>query len=198
MKYAKYIAISMLPWFIFTIVSNFFSKNLSIIICIIPTIIYQFAMAIKYKKLDKSEIFSFIISIISIIFVSTGGSIKFVLIEKHIVTLTLGISLLISVLLGKPLLYYVTEPNFFGNHYNNSNIKYKKEVIFRKKISVVTFFWGIMILLDASTRILLIKYINLSSSLFIGPMISLGSAALMILFCNYYLKKNGIEIKIKV
>ncbi|MBO0993163.1 hypothetical protein IPU53_09080 [Bacillus sp. SD088] len=142
---------------------------------------------IKNKKIDAVSSFIFLSIILGIVAVLIGGNEKFILLRESYIIGIMGMVFLISLFFTKPLIYYFAIR--FAGGKASAEEKWANLPAFRKNVHFLTVSWGIILLLEAVVKVILVYSISVSAFLLIAPFFTYGIIGLGILWNIQFIKR---------
>jgi len=142
----------------------------------VPPVVSNIVSLVRKKRLDI--IGSLVIAgiIAGFVLYLLGGSGRLLLVRDSLVTGVIGLLFLISLLLAKPLVYYITRQmraprgsaaaDAFDESYRRSKYKFG--------IPLITMVWGVGLVAEASLRIVMAMTMKIPIYLAVYPVISFG------------------------
>lgn len=146
---------------------------------------------VKNRRLDVFGVFMLAGLLLSIVLVLLGGDKRFILIKESFLTGFLGLVMLGSLFLPRPILFY------FAAHFTAGNSPQARAEFngrwelpyFRFVMYVMTIVWGVALLAEAAVRTILAFAIeNTSTFLAVSPFVQYGFLAAAIGWTVWYRK----------
>jgi hypothetical protein len=164
------------------------SQFVALVISSIPSVIGSIVGVIRRKQIDFLGGIVLSGIAISLIVIALGGNPKILLIRESFFTGAFGLAFLVSLLLPRPLMFYISRHFISGNDPANVahvNLFWQYES-FRRSMRVMSAVWGIGLLLEAVIRISLVVTLNVTQFLAISPFVIDGIIALLIIWTFSY------------
>ncbi len=119
-----------------------------------------------------------------------SGSVFFALIKDSLLTGAFGIVCLVSLLLPRPLLYYVTRQFAAGDDPQKLAIwnGLWAARTFRVAMYLVTSVWGVIFALEAAARVVMALKLPPAEVVSLSPIMSFGALTLLIVWTRRYLR----------
>lgn len=176
----------LLPLVVYKILMNYFPSLTALIIATIIPCIGNIYEIVKDKRIDVYAMFILFGFVLGIIAVLLGGGEQFLLLRESFITSITGVVFLISLLFKKPLIYYFAQ-RFSGsndaNKADKSTWEKRWEIpYFRFGIRLMTFVWGVGLILEAVIKVILVYTLTVSEFLLVSSFVSYGIIALLIIW----------------
>lgn len=178
-----------LPLIVYKILMNYFPSLTALIIATIIPCIGNVYEILKEKKIDVYAMFILFGFILGIVAVLLGGGEQFLLLRESFITGITGLVFLVSLLFKKPLIYYFAQ-RFSGSDKADKSVWEKRWEIpyFRYGMKLMTFVWGIGLVLEAVIKTILVYTLSVSTFLLVSSFVSYGIFGLLILWQVRYIK----------
>lgn len=182
------------PFAIYTVAHKYF--GLSDMPALALSALYPiFAIVAEYKKDHTLNFISVIVligTVTGIIGALIGGNPRLILIRESLFTFLLGIACFISLLSGKPLMFY------FAREYEAGKdpLKRKKfsEILLKKNVlsffRLLTIVWGTVFVLEFLLKLYIIYTFSISLNLVIAPLATYSVIFITIIWTFWYAKKR--------
>lgn len=158
----------LIPWGMYMLLSPYVGHLMALsIVTLIPLVenIFHFA---KHRNLDVFGGLMLMTFILSLVMVLLGGSEKMLLLRESMITGVVGIVFLSSLLLNKPMIYHLA-----SRFTRVTNIEQKwQNAYFRKMMRNMTLIWGVLLVLEACTKVVMIYELS------VGEVLALSSVVL--------------------
>lgn len=158
----------LIPWGMYMLLSPYVGHLMALsIVTLIPLVenIFHFA---KHRNLDVFGGLMLMTFILSLVMVLLGGSEKMLLLRESMITGVVGIVFLSSLLLNKPMIYHLASR---FTHVTNIEQKWQN-AYFRKMMRNMTLIWGVLLVLEACTKVVMIYELS------VGEVLALSSVVL--------------------
>lgn len=158
----------LIPWGMYMLLSPYVGHLMALsIVTLIPLVENVFHFA-KHRNLDVFGGLMLMTFILSLVMVLLGGSEKMLLLRESMITGVVGIVFLSSLLLNKPMIYHLA-----SRFTRVTNIEQKwQNAYFRKMMRNMTLIWGVLLVLEACTKVVMIYKLS------VGEVLALSSVVL--------------------
>lgn len=158
----------LIPWGMYMLLSPYVGHLMALsIVTLIPLVENVFHFA-KHRNLDVFGGLMLMTFILSLVMVLLGGSEKMLLLRESMITGVVGIVFLSSLLLNKPMIYHLA-----SRFTRVTNIEQKwQNAYFRKIMRNMTLIWGVLLVLEACTKVVMIYELS------VGEVLALSSVVL--------------------
>ena len=182
--------------------STSISPFLALIASGIPSLIESLTGVIRRRRIDLLAGIVLTAIGVGLIITVLGGDPKIYLIRESFFTVTFGLAFLISLVLPRPIMFYVARHFASGNdpanvaRFNQS----WQDADFRHAMRVMSAVWGFGLLLEAVIRISLVMMLSVEQFLVISPFVIYGIIALLFIWTFRYGRthQRGIELTRRV
>jgi hypothetical protein len=180
------------PYLVYTILSGHLSDVAALSIAASVPALDNLVSFLRYRRLDVFGSFILLSLVISIGVVLLGGDAKFILIKESFVTAGLGVLLLGSLLLPRPLIFYFAV-HFSAGHDAASRAnfsQYWQYPYFRFVMYTMTIVWGLSLVSEAIIRTILVFSLNNTKDfLAISPFVTYGILGLTIAWTVWFARR---------
>lgn len=162
-----------LPFLVYTLLRPHTSELIALIASTIPPMASNIVSLIRTRKLDAFGIIILLGIVISIIAIFLGGDTHILLIRESLVTVGLGIACIVSLLLPRPLMFYISR-HFVAAGSAEKAANYDslwQYPIFRKMNYRITIAWGIAFIAEFCLKVYLVYTLSIPQVLVISPII---------------------------
>lgn len=158
----------LIPWGMYMLLSPYLGHLMALsIVTLIPLVENVFHF-VKHRNLDVFGGLMLMTFILSLVMVLLGGSEKMLLLRESMITGVVGIVFLSSLLLNKPMIYHLA-----SRFTRVTNIEQKwQNAYFRKMMRNMTLIWGVLLVLEACTKVVMIYELS------VGEVLALSSVVL--------------------
>lgn len=175
MSKRKYIIMTLLlngiiPWGIYVWLSHYMSSIAALSIATMIPLLDNLVYLIKNRKLDTFSSLMLFTFVFTLVLVALGGSEKVLLIRESMITGAVGAVFLGSLLFHRPLMFHLAN-RFIGNPSFEDNWNYG---YFRFVMRLMTVVWGIILLLEASVRTLMVFQLTTAQFLALSNFVLYG------------------------
>jgi hypothetical protein len=174
---------ALLPYLIYIILSPHTSELNALIASSIPPVISNIVSLIRARKIDAIGIIVFLGIVVSIVAIFLGGDPRLLLVRESLVTGVLGVACLVSLLLPKPLMFYISL------HFAPKNANFYElwqYPTFRRFLNIVTIAWGVFFLAEFLLKVLLVYTLPIAVSVGVTPVVFYALLVVMILWTTRY------------
>lgn len=154
----------------------------------IPSLIESIVGIIRRKHIDLLAGIVLTAIAVGLILTALGGNPKIYLIRESFFTATFGLAFLVSLILPRPIMFYIARHFASGNDpatVARFNLSWQDNR-FRHSMRIMSAVWGIGLLLEAIIRIILVNTLSVEQFLAISPFVIYGIIALLMLWTFRY------------
>ncbi|MCY9693086.1 VC0807 family protein [Paenibacillus alginolyticus] len=189
-----------IPWALYVWLSNYMTSIAALSVATMVPLVDNLVHLIKHRKLDAFGSLMLFTFILTLVLVALGGSEKVLLIRESLITGSVGLVFLGSLLFHRPLMFYLAK-RFIGNPDFVHNWQYE---YFRYVMRLMTFVWGVILLLEAAVRTTMVFQLTTAEFLALSNLVLYGFIGAAIAWTVIYRKhsakrlneiKRNIELK---
>lgn len=133
-------------------------------------------------------LFTFVLSLVMVLL---GGSEKLLLMRESLITAGVGLLFLGSLLMKRPLIYHMVS-RFTPKVNGEKNWQYP---YFRTVMRNMTLIWGVLLVLEALTKIVMIYEWSTAVVLALSSVVSYGFIGLAILLTIVYRRRSAVRLR---
>ncbi|MCD1260113.1 hypothetical protein B5M42_014960 [Paenibacillus athensensis] len=182
------------PWGIYELLNNYMSGVAALSIATLVPLVDNVVHFAKHRKLDAFGSLMLFTLVLTLVLVSLGGSEKILLVRESLITGAVGLIFLGSLLLKRPLIFHLALRFMkIEGFADNWSIAY-----FRFVMRLMTFVWGLMLVLEAGVRVVLVFELTTSQFLALSNFVLYGFIGAALLWTVIYRRKSSrrlLEIK---
>lgn len=182
-----------LPFLVYTLLRPHTTELLALSASALPPLISNIISIARTRKLDAFGTLILLGIIVSIGAIFLGGDPKILLIRESIFTVALGIACFISLLLPRPLMFYISRhfatdgtPEKLANY--DALWQYKS---FRSINYLITIVWGIAWISEFVLRVILVFTLSIPQFLIVSPIIFNAITVALIIWTMTYSVRAG-------
>jgi hypothetical protein len=162
--------------------------NALLIASLFPVLDNLYTIA-RHRRLDVFGVFILVGLLLSILLLLVSGNARLILIRESLLTGVIGLVMLASLLMPRPLLFYFAS-HFTAGHdaakqaeFNNN---WKVAPYFRFVMRLMTIVWGVTLVLEAIIRTALVYQLSTLTFLAVSPFIQYGFLGFAIVWTVWY------------
>ena len=179
-----------IPFLIYSALTKFTSISpfLALVASGIPSLSESLVGIVRRKRIDLLAGIVLTGIGVALIITALGGDLKIYLVRESFFTVTFGVALLLSLVLPRPIMFYIARHFVSGNdptnvaHFN----EFWQNERFRRSMRVMSAVWGIGLLLEAAIRISLVIVLSVEQFLAISPFVTSGIIVLLTIWTFSY------------
>lgn len=186
-----------IPFFLYWVLTTYTSipQFGALVVSGVPSLLMSIGGIIRQRRIDFLAGLVLIAIAVALIITLLGGDPKIYLIRESFFTITFGLAFLISLMLPRPIMFYVSRHFASGN--DPANIaRFQllwQDPRFRRSMRVMSAVWGIGLLLEAALRITLVIVLSVEQFLAVSPFVIYGIIALLTLWTFRYGRTGRIR-----
>jgi hypothetical protein len=165
----------------------------------VPPLLWGIGTFLKERKVDALSVLALVGITLSLLMLVGGGSAQLIALKEKLVTVLIGLAFLGSALIGKPLIYPLARATMARQSKEAADAfeARRDEASVRHTVTVMTWVWGIGLLVDAALSILLVYSVPMETYLIVGPILGYatfgGLAAFTFLYRRYRVRRVAAE-----
>ncbi|WCT56142.1 hypothetical protein PQ456_01040 [Paenibacillus kyungheensis] len=181
----------LIPWGVYVWLSLYVGGLTALSIAtLIPLVDNVFHFA-RHRKIDVFGGLMLLTFVLSLVMVLLGGSEKLLLLRESMITGVVGILFLGSLWVGKPLIYYIA-----SRFSTISDFEQKWQyAYFRKVMRNMTLIWGVLLVLEAGTKIVMVYELSVIQVLALSSIVSYSFIGAAIGATILYRRKAAVNMK---
>ncbi|CAG7644362.1 hypothetical protein PAESOLCIP111_04678 [Paenibacillus solanacearum] len=180
------------PWALYVWLSGHMPSFTALCIATLVPLADNVVHLLKHRKLDAFGSLMLFTFVLTLVLVALGGSEKMLLVRESMITGAVGVVFLGSLLFHRPLMFYMAA-RFNGNPEKfAANWQY---AYFRYVLRLMTFVWGILLLLEAVVRTMLVYQLTTAQFLAISNVVLYGFVGIAIAWTVLYRKHSAKRLK---
>ena len=181
----------LIPWLIYILLKPHMSSLTALSIATVVPLLDNLIHLYRHRNLDVFGGIMLFTFVLSLVIVLLGGSEKLLLMRESFITAGVGALFLGSLLMQRPLIYHMVS-RFTPTVNGEENWKYP---YFRNVMRNMTLMWGIILVLEAVTKIVMIAELSTATVLAFSSVVSYGFIGLAILLTIVYRRRSSARMQ---
>lgn len=144
-----------LPWLLYTLVEPAQGEFRALLASSAPPLIWSLGELIIHRRVDALSLIVLIGIVLSLFGMALGGDARLLLIRESLVSGLIGVVFLASLLIGKPLIYFLARATMQRQHGAEGAARFQQwseSAIVRRGLTMMTLFWGLGLTGEAGMR----------------------------------------------
>ncbi len=196
MSKRKYVLLTLLlngvvPWALYVWLSHSMSGIAALSIATLVPLLDNIAYLFKNRKLDAFGSLMLFTFLLTLALVAMGGSEKILLIRESMITGSVGAVFLGSLAFRRPLIFYLAQ-RFIGNPEFEGNWTFG---YFRFVMRLMTFVWGMILLLEAAVRTVMVFELSTAQFLAYSNLVLYGFIGAAVGWTVVYRRHSAKRLK---
>jgi len=185
-----------LPLLIYHYAAPHFAERNALILSSIPPILWSVMELARFRRLDAVSLLAVIGIFLSLAAMTLGGNPRLLLARESLVTGIIGLLFLASLLLPRPLMFYLARSTM-AKETAEASVRFESYWLkprFVRSMYIMTWVWGLRLVFEAALRFWMAFAWPVEQFLAISPFISYGiyfSLMVWTLWCARRLKAAG-------
>ena len=180
-----------LPWLCYRIALPSMGETEALILSAAPPVIWSLLLVLCVRRLDVVSLVIIAGILLSLLAMTLGGSPRLLLLRESLITGMVGISLLVSMLLPRPLMYYLAQATTARHSPQEAaqfNLLWERPA-FVRTIYVISWVWGTVLVSEALLRAFLAWSIPVDQFLLISPTIAYTVYGVLIVWTFWFVRR---------
>lgn len=157
-----------------------------------PPVLWSLIEFARNRRLDAISVFVLSGIALSLLAMFGGGGVRMLQLREKLVTAVIGLALVGSVLIGKPLIFELARATLHRRSPDEAEVFERLQAYagFRRTMLVMTLVWGLGLVADAALSAVMVFTLSVRANLIAGP--ALGYATMGLLgFWSYLYGQNA-------
>jgi hypothetical protein len=154
----------------------------------IPPILWSIVEFIRRRRVDAISLVVIVGIALSLLAFFGGGGAKFLQLRENLVTGAIGAAFLGSVLIGRPLIYYLARAGMKRRNPSGAAAfeGMRDNIYFRRTMRTMTLVWGVGLIAQTTVACILVFSLTIPTYLLVTPFVGYGFAGVLILWTFLY------------
>ena len=154
----------------------------------VPPMLWAIAEFIRRRQLDAVSVLVLSGIALSLLAMIGSGSARFLQLRENLVTALIGLVFLGSVVMGRPLIYYLARAGIQRSAPEQAAAfeALRHTPYFYRAMTIMTLTWGIGLLLSTAVACVLVFSISIHDYLIVQPIVGYGTMGLLVLWTLGY------------
>ena len=172
----------LLPWLCYRWAQPQWGESAGLIVSSLPPIAWSVVELLRFRRIDALSLLVVGGIALSLLAMLLGGSPRVLLMRESLLSGLIGLAFLLSLLLGKPLLFYLARAMVARESAEGEwrFVMRWQEPAFRRGIRQLTLLWGGGLCAETLLRALLIWQLPVERFLIVSPFVSYGIMGLLL------------------
>lgn len=166
----------LLPWVCYRMAFPAMGETGALFVSAVPPMIWSLCVVVGFKRLDVVSLLVICGILLSLLAMAFGGSPRLLLLRESLITGFVGFALLVSLLLPRPLMYYLAQSTT-ARHSPEESANFGTlwdKLGFVRCMYVTSWVWGTSLIFETVLRSILAWTIPIDQFLIISPIIGYG------------------------
>ena len=184
---------AVLPFVIYGLTDNRLGDVGALIASSVPPIAWSIVQFVRSRTVDALSLLVVIGIALSLVALWGGGGAKFLQLRENLVTGAIGLVFLGSVVVGRPLIYYLARAGMrrrgaAGELANFENLR--DNAFFKRTMRVMTLVWGFGLVLRTAIAAVLVFTVSIPTYLAIHPIIGYATMGALAGWTLFYARRQ--------
>ena len=196
---AELVANLALPWLAYTLAEPRLGELGGLVASALPPVLWSLGELLRHRRLDALSVLVLVGIAMSLVGLSLGGDARILLVRESLASGAIGVAFLFSLLLEKPLIFYLARATIARQHDDAHDIvcQWWASPGARRAVWVMTAVWGVGLTAEAALRTWLALIWAPSRFLVVAPLIGYGLMALLLLWTFWHRHALSGELEAK-
>ena len=167
-----------LPFAVYSVLTNIMHTNdfVAVLLSGVPPLLDSMFGIVRNRRIDFLAGFVLLSLVAGLVPSLFSGSAQLLLVRESLITGVMGLVYLVSLLTPRPMAFYFSRYFVTGNHPENiaSFNSMWQYAGFRHTMRLSTVVWGLMLCLEAATRVYLVYHLSIAQFLLVSPFVFYG------------------------
>jgi hypothetical protein len=158
----------------------------------VPPILWSIYQFVRSRRVDAFSLLIITGIVLSMLALFGGGGPKFLQLRENLVTGVIGLIFLGSVLVGRPLIYYLARAGIMRNTPNEAESfdAMRESAVFKHTMLVLTLVWGFGLVARTAIACVLVFQVPIPTYLALNPVLGYASSGILIGFTVLYVRRR--------
>jgi hypothetical protein len=183
-----------IPYLIFTWAEPSMGDVRGLLASSVPPILWSLVEFVRRRRVDAISLLALAGIVLSLLAFFGGGSVQMLQMREKLVTGVIGIVLLGSVAIGRPLFHEFAEAGIrrAGGEMAGFVEDYGPD-LFRRRLNLITAVWGLGLVIDVAVSCVLVFSISIRSYLLVNPLLGYAAMGLLAAWTFAYARRTGLN-----
>ena len=139
-----------------------------------PPIVWSIVEFVRKRRVDAVSMLVLAGIALSLLAYLGGGSVKFLQLRERLVTLSIGLTFLVSAAIGRPLIYYLAMAGMRRRNSHDEAAEFESRrhlPFFRRTMMILTLVWGFGLVAEAAVSATVVFAVSIKTYFVVGPII---------------------------
>lgn len=187
-----------LPWLAYRLVEPTYGEFAALVASSVPPLLWSLGELIIHRRIDALSLIVLAGIVLSLFGMALGGDARLLLVRESLVSGLIGLAFLISLLLGRPLVFFLARATMLrqnGPEGASRFLDWSESTIARKGLAIMTLVWGLGLTTEAAMRTWLALSWTPEKFLAIAPPLGYAFTALLAGWTFWYTRKLRYKIR---
>ncbi|MEM5385571.1 VC0807 family protein [Paraburkholderia phymatum] len=167
----------LLPWVTYRLAQPYWGETGGLIASAAPPVIWSVIELVRFRRVDALALMVLLGIVLSIGAMALGGDSRVLLMRESLVSGAIGAAFLLSLLLRRPIIFYLTRA-FVAREMTNGaahvDMLWRERPAFARALRVLTVTWGVGLITETSLRIWMAWHWPIERVLVVSPVVGYG------------------------
>lgn len=183
------------PYLVYTLCKPYTGSLAALALSAVPPTIESLWSVVKRRRLDTVSALVLGGIVTSLLLIALGGSERVLLLRESLITSVIGLALVVSVVVGRPLIYYLFRQVWAGGDaaaVMRWNERWATDAMLRRTMRLVTVVWGVGLIIEMAVRSFMVFEMEISRFLLISPFVQYGMTGLLVAWTVMFMRRRRL------
>jgi len=181
------------PALIYALLSDRLGEVPALLVSSVPPLLWSLVGLARHRRIDALSVIVLVGMALSLVALAGGGSVRFLQLREKMVTALIGLTFVVSALIGRPLIGPLARATVaresadalarFDAHRHTGPL--------RRMVMVMTWVWGLGLLADFAVSVVLIYTLSVAQYLIAGPIVGYGTMGGLAAWTVFYRRRHA-------
>jgi Protein of unknown function (DUF3159) len=179
------------PYVVYLVCKPYTGSLVALALSAVPPTVESLWSVVQRRRLDIVSALVLGGIVLSLVLVALGGSERVLLLRESLVTSLIGLVLAASVVLARPLLFYLFRQLRAGSDaaaVARWDERWEREPALRRTMRILTLVWGLGLVVEMAVRTAMVFDMEIADFLLISPFVQYGLTGLLAAWTVWFMR----------
>ena len=188
-----------LPWLAYRLTQPHWGETAGLIASAVPPLLWSLAELLRFRRIDALSVLALLGIALSAAAMALGGSPRLLLIRESLISGAVGMVFLVSMLLPRPLLFYIARATVARERGHDGNHDYFEDLWhtrpgFGAAMRRMTTVWGAGLVAEAALKVWMAWHWPVERVLVVSPFVSYGVYGALMAYTFWYRRRMRVRM----
>jgi hypothetical protein len=183
-----------LPWLAYRLTEPHWGETVGLIASAVPPMLWSVVELLRFRRIDALSALVLLGIALSVAAMAVGGSPRLLLMRESLITGAVGVAFLVSLLLPRPLVFYLARATVARERGRDGNDDYFEELwrtrpAFGSALRRMTVIWGVGLVAEAALKVWMAWQWPVARVLVVSPFVSYGIYGALMAYTFWYRRR---------